>query len=195
MEKVSPLDRRRREWCADRGLLQLCSPVAFFFDDLPVVTWLGRHTWGRRLIWSALGGAIVLQNVFFLNHQRSLFTTLNRVYQQVLDAAEEEQIDHRSVWLTVYQDEQFLLKLAGAVTPAAALTAEPLVRFEGGPIIESAIVKQHRRDEWAVTLTLPGGSGPYTVQVGVYNAGGRLPAYADGVRALDDAASVVTIQP
>jgi len=309
-----------------------------------VILWAGiivelgkqvRHTWGRWLVWSALSGAIVLQNVAFLNHQRALFTTLNRAYQQVLDAAGAEQnvplglvnlpawlaypsrtyalvtegveflppysnigefiqvnlgwrpadgvmftpvlreteqvfgfrgaglsweemrqfaIDHRSVWLAVYQDRQFLLKLVGAVTPAAAPSAEALVRFEGGPVIEAANVKEHRRDEWVVTLTwlaagpvdgeifvhvrdaagnvvaqadgpalggmtpiwlwqpgdrltdvryliLPGGSGPYTVQVGVYNAAGRFPAYVSDIHGLlrahapDDAAPVATILP
>jgi len=41
----------------------------------------------------------------------------------------------------------------------------------------------------------PEGPAPYTVQVGLFNAGGRFPAYVDGVLHPDSAAPVATIQP
>jgi hypothetical protein len=47
--------------------------------------------WGRRLIWAALTTAIVVQSSAFLFRQRSLFVTLNSVYQSVLEAADSEE--------------------------------------------------------------------------------------------------------
>ena len=44
-------------------------------------------------------------------------------------------------------------------------------------------------------ITLPDSSGPYTVQVGLYNAEGRFPALVHGVRAQGDAAPVAKIMP
>jgi hypothetical protein len=49
-----------------------------------------RHAWGRRLVWGLLAGAILIQNVAFLGRQQALFTMLDRVYDQVLEAAEEK---------------------------------------------------------------------------------------------------------
>jgi hypothetical protein len=288
---------------------------------------LVRNVWGQRLVWGLLTGAIVAQNVAFLNHQRTLFATLNQVHQQVLGAAEDRgneplgyvnvpawlayrnrtyalvtegiefvppysnlgefiqvnlgwraadgvmftpvlqetdqvfgfrgagltweemrqfAVDHRTVWLTTYQDRQFVLKHVGRIETDLPLADEPLVQFQGGPVIETAVVQRVREDEWAVLLTwvasgpvdgeiflhvrdanedvvtqadgpalggmvpiwlwqpgdrilderhffLPDDRGPYTVQVGVYNAQGRFPAFVDNVRAVDDAAIVATI--
>ena len=47
--------------------------------------------WSRRLLGILLAGTIVTQNVLFLNNQRQLFESLNRVYQQVLAAAQPEE--------------------------------------------------------------------------------------------------------
>jgi len=44
-------------------------------------------------------------------------------------------------------------------------------------------------------VELPARSGPYYVLVGVYDRTGRFPAFVDGVRAPDDAASVAVIEP
>jgi hypothetical protein len=288
---------------------------------------LVRNVWGQRLVWGLLTGAIVAQNVAFLNHQRTLFATLNHVHQQVLRAAEDRgneplgyvnvpawlayrnrtyalvtegiefvppysnlgefiqvnlgwraadgvmftpvlqetdqvfgfrgagltweemrqfAVDHRTVWLTTYQDRQFVLKHVGRIETDLPLADEPLVQFQGGPVIETAVVQRVQEDEWAVVLTwvasgpvdgeiflhvrdanedvvtqadgpalggmvpiwlwqpgdrilderhffLPDDRGPYTVQVGVYNAQGRFPAFVDNVRAVDDAAIVATI--
>jgi hypothetical protein len=50
-----------------------------------------RNVWGRRLIWGLLAGAIVIQNVAFLHRQRALLTSLNQVYQQILEAAQDKE--------------------------------------------------------------------------------------------------------
>jgi hypothetical protein len=157
-------------------------------------------------------------------------------------------VDHRTVWLTFHEEGRFVLKPVGAIRANVSPTVEPLVRFEGGPVIESASVSEVRDNEWQVTLTwlasgpvegeifvhvrdrggdvvyqvdgpalggmvpvwlwqpgdriddvryitLPHGAGPYAVQVGIYNARGRFPAYLKGIRARDDAALVATIVP
>ena len=49
-----------------------------------------RHAWGRRLVWGLLAGAILIQNVAFLGRQQALFMALDRVYEQVLEAAEKK---------------------------------------------------------------------------------------------------------
>jgi hypothetical protein len=290
---------------------------------------LVRSMWRRRLVWGLLAGAIVAQNVAFLNHQRTLYTTLNHVHQQVLLAAEDREneplgyvnvpawlayrdrtyalvtegvefvppysnlsefiqvnvgwraadgvmftpvlqeteqvfgfrgaglsweemrqfaVDHRTVWLTTYQDGQFVLKHVGSIERDLPLGNKPLVRFEGGPVIETVAVQRAQEDDWAVALTwvasgpvdgeiflhvrdanddvvaqadgpalggtvpiwiwqpgdrilderyfsLPQDRGPYTVQVGIYNAQGRFPAFLDNVRAADGAATIATILP
>ncbi len=310
---------------------------------------LVRHAWGRRLVWGLLAGAIVIQNVAFLNRQRVLFMSLNHVYRHVLEAAEDENnaplgfvnlpgslawqdktyalilenvmfvpwyssvgefievnqgwrasdtvayspviqdteqvfglqgagidweqmrqfaIEHRTVWLTHYsllptsyslplpfsqggagRGGQFVLNQVGTITTGNLPTStEPLVKFEDGPVIESASVQKIQNEDWAVTLTwlasgpvdgeifvhvhdadngvvaqadgpalggmvpiwlwqsgdriydmrhitLPEGTGPYTVQVGVYNADGRFPAFVNDARCPDDSAQVATIVP
>lgn len=314
-----------------------------------VVLWAGlildvghlvRQRWTLRFTWGLLAGAIILSNVTFLARQRTLFTSLNRVYQQVLQAAREEEntplgfvnlpgwlayrdkvyaltgegveflptyssiaefievnlawraadgvmfepvlretelafgfrgrglnweemrqfaLDRGSVWLTFYQDGEFVLRPVGSIiantqgtagTADTSVASEPLVRFEGGPVIQSASAQLMEPDGnvWAVTLTwlasgpiegdifvhvrdaqnnvvtqadgpalggmvpiwlwqsgdriqdiryvtLPNGEGPYTVQVGVYNAAGRFPALMKDVRVPDDAAPVATLTP
>jgi hypothetical protein len=157
-------------------------------------------------------------------------------------------IDHRSVWLTRYADGRFDLQNAGTITPnASPASGEPLARFEGGPVIESASVQVLGEHHWAVTITwlapgpvqgktfvhirdadgnlvaqadgpalggmvppwiwqpgdriqdvrhivLPGGTGPYTVQVGLFHEGVRFPAFMDGVRCLEDAAPIAVLE-
>lgn len=44
-------------------------------------------------------------------------------------------------------------------------------------------------------ITLPEGTGPYTVQAGMYNAQGRYPVFHGNTRCQDDAATVATITP
>ncbi len=294
---------------------------------------LVRPLWGRRLVWGLLAGAIVTQNVAFLCRQQALFTALNRVYRQVLEAAKDEDnaplgfvnlpsslahrdktyaltlenvvfipwysnvgqfievnmewrpsdavvfspvlqdtepvfglqgpgldweqmrqfaIAHRTVWLTRYQDGAFTLNQVGTITvdepPFSPPSADPLARFTDGPIIESASAQEIQSGHWAITLTwlasgpvdgdifvhvrdpsgnvttqadgpalggmvpvwlwqpgdrihdvrpitLPEGTGPYTVQAGLYNADGRLPAFMDDARCPEDAVPVATIEP
>jgi len=289
-----------------------------------------RSGWRRWLLGGVLAGAIIAQNVDFLDRQRALFGSLNHVYQQVLEAAIPEEnaplgfvnlpaalalqnktyalilenvifipwysnvgefievnlgwrasdgviftpvrtdtedvfgaqgqgldweamrqfaVDHRTVWLVRYKDGKYLLEEVGTISrDCEAAGQDPFVRFEGGPEIESASVREVREGTWAVTLEwrpsgpiegevfvhvrdaennvvaqadgpalggmvpvwlwqagdcitdiriidLPPGNGPFQVQVGVYNAAGRFPAYISGVRASEDAASVAVIDP
>jgi hypothetical protein len=289
-----------------------------------------RAQWGRRIVWALLAGVIGLQNITFLHHQRNLFTLLNPVYQQVLEAAKDDNhaplgfvnmpawlawrdqtyalisegvmfvptysnvaefievnlgarsadnvmftpviqstdpfvrgfhgigldweqmrqfaVVHRTVWLARYRDKRFTLQEVGAITAETSASSEALVQFTGGPMIESASVIKTERANWEVTLTwlasgsvdgevfvhvrdsnndiitqadgpalggmvpiwlwqsgdrirdvrqinLPNDKTTYTVQVGVYNAQGRLPALVDDERYPDDAAPIVTIVP
>lgn len=63
-------------------------------------------------------------------------------------------IEHRTVWLTRYRGVgRFMLREVGAITPNVELAAEPLARFEGGPVIESAMAERMPDGEWAITLT------------------------------------------
>lgn len=156
--------------------------------------------------------------------------------------------EHRTVWLTRWRDDRFSLNHVGSIEANATPSLNaPLVRFAGGPVIESAAVEQTPDGHWAVTITwLASGavdakifvhvrdaddnlvaqadgpalggmtppwiwrsgdriydvrhifltdSTPHTVQVGLFNAEGRLPAFMDGVRCPDDAAPVATIAP
>jgi hypothetical protein len=203
--------------------------------------------WGQRLVWVLLAGAIVIQNIAFLSRQRALFLSLNRVYQRVLEAAEEENnaplgfvnlpdslawrdktyaliletvvfipwysgvgefievnagwrpsdtviytpviqdteqvfglqgpgmdweqmrqfaIEYRTVWLAQYHRRlpssqggmggggQFVLNEVGTITTGnLPSSVEPLVQFEGGPVIESVSVQETQDGEWAVALT------------------------------------------
>ncbi len=167
--------------------------------------------------------------------------------------------EHRMVWLARWRDDRFSLDHVGSIeantTPSpndshrgvGSYGTMPLVQFEGGPVIESAAVKQTPDGHWAVTITwlassavdakifvhvrdaggnmvaqadgpAVGGmvppwlwrsgdriydvrhiflesSAPHTIQVGLFNEEGRLPAFMDGVRCPDDAAPVATIAP
>jgi len=226
---------------ASAGVVMLWAYVIFEMGRLV------RQMWGRRLVWTLLAGAIVIQNVAFLSHQRALFLSLNRVYQRVLEAAEDENnaplgfvnlpdslawrdktyaliletvvfvpwysgvgefievnagwrpsdtviytpviqdteqvfglqgpgmdweqmrqfaIDHRTVWLAQYHRRlpssqggaegggQFVLNEVGTITTGnLPSSVEPLVRFEGGPVIESTSVQETQDGKWAVTLT------------------------------------------
>ncbi len=63
-------------------------------------------------------------------------------------------IDHRTVWLTRYTDGRFVLQDVGTIVPNASPSlGEPLVRFEGGPVIEPASVQEIEESHWAVTIT------------------------------------------
>jgi hypothetical protein len=299
-----------------------------------IITELGdalRSAWGRRLVWGVLVGAIVLQNVSFLRHQSTLFTSLNYVYQQVLEAAKDttnaplgfvnvpawlawrtktyamisegvqftpdysnisefievnvgnrasdnvmyapvlketkevvrgfhgaglewEQMrqfaaDHRTVWLARQKNQRFEMDQVGAITAGASPAGtDPLAWFENSTVIESASVQETPGGDWTVTLVwlapgsfdgkifvhvqdaaqnvvaqvdgpalggmvpawlwqagdriydvrhiaLPEGAGPYTVQVGLYDANGRYPAYGGKTRYQDDAVTVAIIEP
>jgi len=89
---------------------------------------------------------------------------------------------HRTVWLARYEGQQFELNQVGTIiTEHPPPAAEPLVRFEGGPVLESASVTKQRDGRWAISLTW---WTPETVDgdvfVHVRDAGGNVVAQADG---------------
>jgi len=224
---------------------------------------LARRATLRHLVWGLLAAAIVVQNSAFLARQRALFTSLNHVYQEVLEAAADadnaplgfvnvpdalawrektyalvqenvifvpwysgtgefievnqgwrpsdtvrftpvlqdtEQVfgsqgqgldweqmrqfatEHRTVWLARYEGERFVLNQVGTVAPdSPASTEEPLVRFEGGPVIESASVRELPDGRWALALTwYAPRAGDLDVFVHVRDASGNVVAQADG---------------
>jgi len=161
-------------------------------------------------------------------------------------------LERRSVWLTRHREgeagSRFTLQHVGTLSiDRDACAGPPLVHFEGGTEIVSAIPVQMDEGRAGVVFTWhaaaplqasifvhvvdaqnalvaqadgpalggllptfawqpgdciydvrtldlpPGSSGPFTVLVGLYDAQGRLPAYVDGARALDDAAPVAQI--
>lgn len=156
-------------------------------------------------------------------------------------------LEHRTVWLAEWRDGRFSLDHVGRLEADATPLDRPLVRFEGGPVIESASVEGMVDGAWAVRIVWaaqaptdarifvhvrdadgnlvtqadgpalggmvpawiwqsgdrihdirrisPNGPPPYTVQAGLFNSDGRLPAYVDGVRCPEDAPAVTTVVP
>jgi hypothetical protein len=91
-------------------------------------------------------------------------------------------IDHRTVWLTRYTDRLFVLQYVGTIVPNASPSpGEPLVRFEGGPVIESVSVQEIQEDHWAVTITwLASGPVQGKTFVHIRDASQNMVAQADG---------------
>jgi hypothetical protein len=221
------------------------------------------NKWCRRAIWTALTAIIVVQSSAFLFRQRSLFLTLNGVYQTVLEAARSEEnvplgfvnlptslawpakthavihetivfippysdveefvgvntepktldavtyppvlqaaeqmygfvgegigweemhqfaSEHRSVWLTQYHEGQISLRHVGSIAPhSSAANTEPLVRFEGGPVLESVTAEEVQDGEWSVSITWLA-SGPVDARIFVHvrDQEGNMVAQADG---------------
>ncbi len=171
-------------------------------------------------------------------------------HQNSLDWEQMRQflVTHHTIWLSRYRNGQFELDRAGSISvEQSPSSSEPLVRFDGGPVIESVSAQQTQAETWAVTLTwfalgpledgeifvhvrdannnlvaqvdgpalggllpiwlwqsgdriydvrqitVPKDGGPYTVQVGLYNSQGRLPAFIYDSRCAHDAATVISI--
>lgn len=91
-------------------------------------------------------------------------------------------IDHRTIWLTRYIDGRFVLRQMGMITPNASPSpGEPLVRFEGGPVIESVSVQEMQKGHWAVTINwLASGPVQGKIFVHIRNANQIIVAQADG---------------
>jgi hypothetical protein len=158
-------------------------------------------------------------------------------------------LDHRTVWLTRYEEGRFELHHVGSIRAAEGLVGPgPLAWFEGGPAVESASVRELGEGRWALELTwrasesaptggevfvhvvdgggnlvaqadgpalggmvplalwrpgdrvvdvrhlvLPQGGGPLTVLVGIYDPGGRFPAFTGDGRCANDAVPVAVI--
>ena len=146
------------------------------------------------------------------------------------------------------RDGGFALDHVGNIEIGARSSSdESLVRFEGGPVIESVSVDEESEGHWAVMIDwlasgsvegqifvhvrdadgnlvmqadgpalggmippwlwhagdrihdirhiLVEGPPPYTVEVGLFDPDGRIPAYRDGVRCPEEAPLVATIDP
>jgi len=156
-------------------------------------------------------------------------------------------MEHQTVWLAKWQDGRFSLDHVGRVEAGIPLPDDPLVRFEGGALIEGASVEALRDRGWAARIVwateapvdgrifvhvrdangnlvaqadgpalggmvpawiwqpgdriydirhvVPEGPPPYTVQAGIFQPSGRLPAYVEGVRCPEDAPTVTRIVP
>jgi hypothetical protein len=280
--------RRKWRWAGQSLWLWACGALpaltTFRFGDLyvaprlhalssvgVVMLWAGaiielgrllRSVWSRRLVWGLMAGAILVQSVVFVVRQRALLTALARVYEQVLQAAEDDTkeplgfvnlpgglayptrthalisegivfvppysnvgefievnstprvaewvmfspvlheteevfgfrgegltweemrqfaVDYRSVWLCSYEDGQYVLKEVGSVTVNTEAPVNPQVRFEDGPVIESASVRKADDGEWAITLTWwTPGSFEGDIFVHVRDRDNRVVAQADG---------------
>jgi hypothetical protein len=90
-------------------------------------------------------------------------------------------VDHRSVWLAVYEDERFVLRHVGSVVTDAIPASGPLVRFQGGPVIESVAPHRAGEDVWALAFTW-WAPGPVNGEIFVHvrDTAGDLVAQVDG---------------
>jgi hypothetical protein len=65
-------------------------------------------------------------------------------------------VDHRTVWLTRWRDGGFAMDRVGNIEIDARLSPdEPLVRFEGGLVIESVSVDRQSDGHWVVATIIP----------------------------------------
>jgi len=156
-------------------------------------------------------------------------------------------LEHQTVWLAKWRDGRFSLDHVGRVESGLPLPDDPLVRFKGGALIESASAETLGDGQWAVRIVwaaeapvdgrifvhvhdadgnlvaqadgpalggmipawiwqpgdrvqdirrvAPTGPPPYTVQAGIFQSAGRLPAYIDGIRCPEDAPKVTQVVP
>ena len=156
-------------------------------------------------------------------------------------------LEHQTVWLAKWRDGRFSLDHVGRVESGLPLPDDPLVRFKGGALIESASAETLGDGQWAVRIVwaaeapvdgrifvhvhdadgnlvaqadgpalggmipawiwqpgdrvqdirrvAPTGPPPYTVQAGIFQSAGRLPAYIDGIRCPEDAPTVTQVVP
>ena len=91
-------------------------------------------------------------------------------------------IDQRTVWLTRYQGGRFELTYVGSIRAGEQVPSrQPLVRFEGGPAIEAASVREVGERRWAIDLTwLADGPVEGDIFLHVIDEQGNLAAQADG---------------
>jgi hypothetical protein len=90
-------------------------------------------------------------------------------------------LEHRTVWLAEWRDGHFSLHHVGSVEADATPPDNPLVRFEGGPVIESAWVEGMGDGAWAVRIVWAA-QAPTDARIFVHvrDADGNLVAQADG---------------
>jgi hypothetical protein len=91
-------------------------------------------------------------------------------------------IDHRTVWLTQKYGGRLRLNNVGRIEENSSPSPnDPLVQFEGGPVIESASVEEIQNGHWAVTIIWLA-SGPLDGEIFVHvnDAANNLVTQADG---------------
>jgi hypothetical protein len=91
-------------------------------------------------------------------------------------------VDHQTVWLTRWRDGGFALDQVGNIEIDGRLPLdEPLVRFDGGPVVESVSVDRQSSRHWVVAIDwLASGPVDGRVFVHVRDADGNLVRQADG---------------
>jgi hypothetical protein len=91
-------------------------------------------------------------------------------------------VDHQTVWLTRWRDGGFALDNVGNIEIDGRLPLdEPLVRFDGGPVVESVSVDRQSSRHWVVAIDwLASGPVDGRVFVHVRDADGNLVRQADG---------------
>ncbi len=91
-------------------------------------------------------------------------------------------LEHRSVWLVKYQQGKFVTLPVGSIRTGDAPSSErAVVRFEGGPALESASVQALGPGHWTLTLDwLAAGPVDARVFVHIVDANGTLIYQADG---------------
>lgn len=89
--------------------------------------------------------------------------------------------NHRTIWLAKWRDGRFSLLYVGSVESDAATSDEPLVRFEGGPAIDSVSAEPIAEGHRAVVIDWVA-EGPVDAEIFVHvrDADGELVAQADG---------------
>jgi len=91
-------------------------------------------------------------------------------------------VDHGTVWLTRWRDDGFVLDYVGTIEARADPSSdEPLVRYEGGPVIDAVSLDREADGHWVLGLDWIA-SGPLDARIFVHvlDANGNLMLQADG---------------
>jgi hypothetical protein len=91
-------------------------------------------------------------------------------------------LTHRSVWVVTYQEYRFVTRLAGWIRPDGPLLSDDVpVRFQDGPVLESATIQASGPGHWTLTLDwCAAGPVEASVFVHVVDANGALIYQANG---------------
>jgi hypothetical protein len=153
------------------------------------VTGLPLYTDVRQLVRVNRGGTLAVDNVMYVHTLYEPREAYFGFHGDWLEGAETRQfaLDHASVWLTRYREsaktgKRFELQQVGTISSAAeACAGTPLVRWDAGPDLLSAEVKEVEAGCATVALTWRA-TGPVQAHVllHVVDAQHALVAQADG---------------